>query len=101
MWKKEATILLIIIFSIEKPYQIINNMYSIVRVRRHWVGSRVSNGIRIFYTVNTGINGIRISPGVPVFWAVFSVYRYSGLFLTVNQEIRHNTGIPVYRWKPW
>ena len=42
-------------------------------------------------------------PGRAVFRAVFPPYRYSGLFLTGNQEIWHNisryTGIPVYRYK--
>ena len=56
------------------------------------VSVRVSNGIRIFYTVNTGMNGF--PPGIQVFGTVCSVYWYSWRFL-FKVNIGRYTGIPV------
>ena len=76
-------------------------------------GIRVANGTRIFYTV---INGIRSSTSISVFGAVFSgkpifrsvfpIYQYSGLFFKGKfgksvKAFNGNTGIPVYRRKPY
>ena len=51
---------------------------------------RVSNGIRTFYTVNTGINNVMIFPGIPVFRAVFPVFGITNGIMIVP-------GIPVFR----
>ena len=52
---------------------------------------RVSNGIRIFYTVNIGINGIRDFPAYRL--------RYTGHSLTVYRYLRYTAGIPKHEHK--
>ena len=48
---------------------------------RHYVGTRISKGIRMFHNVNTGIYMLIFFPGVKVF---------RGFFSMVNQEVWHH-----------
>ena len=70
-----------------------NNHAQPLRLRiTHWLQGQqlsccliVSNGLRLFYTVNTGINGLRI------------FHRYFGLFFRYTGIATCLFGIPVFR----